>query len=1179
MSSHGDGRIVQRSLRRRFWFIFQHYEEQYWWVVAGVAALAFLLGLIGYRRTGCDWGEAIYSSFQLFFLQNKYVSSDPDILRVALFLAPVTAFAATIRLLLNYLGRRLHERRSTRWKDHVIVCGLGRLGTEIVDALLGDCGRERALAGSLENKLFAPREEDCRIVVIEEDPDNPFIEYYRDRNVVVVVGDAKDTSLLERQGLRRASHLVLCTGSDERNMEIAMRARSHCNKEMAGDPGREITCFLPYRDPNLCSFLRRQEYLHQKDDGFHLEFLDLYQAVARSLLEEVSVHQDRGHRIVLVGEGNLLESFLVELANWELKAGASAPSGLSRPPQRQIVVVGPNADEAVLRYGRIFPGLEDVCKLEGASHDLVGDGLADAVGLDPSRAEPPERVIICCEDEEQGLRCALDLFPRARDLGTPVYLWMTGDPGLEDIIRGESQSGSEYLNIHPFRLNCDRLMKTREMFMRLGQLARKRGLSEGRGYLSGVDLRKNGFEIEAWYGQPGTSRIRDNDLDDMAGQDATIRTFYCEVEDVLGEFNYRLVRREYVVGLVCGDGIPRSEVAKIIERAGGPDRTGKERASGGASSEATGRISGNLESAVNSVATILRDHLRDGWMRADTLTTREVERDGPGSQGKWDSQIDLLLVVGDPDKIKLSEENAGPVVWIDPADPFRVRWENMVLERTVLENLARAIHETYVEYGRRRQDSGVARLTRTWKELTEQYRESNRAQARHFCHSLAEYSLQVVPLRAPGTPITELPDGVIKELSKSEHRRWLEEKQRGFWCFGPMRKEESLLNPSIVEWEDLPEPSRAYTEYANRVLPSVLSRVGLKIVTRSIVELIVGDDVLNRGQVRNFLECMDENGYWVVNMQAPGDGVDEVSIEGCQGDQEIKGETEDDSITPEAVEAIASEIIKTKHLKIIPIPVREILARRLIDEPVAWSNVADEKRRTLRNFADRLLELLKESGWDLRRGMDGRDPVPPEHRRRIGHLLSRFIEKTPCLAHLDRKASTLEHILEMVSNQLKVVRIMAKTVIERLAQAIHELYLLDARSRGIPMGSKPALVPWSDLPEEYRESNRNQAKQYQEYMKHIGLQIVTREEPGAPIRELDASDVEDLAEKEHERWMKEKERAGWRYGPVRDDEHKFHPDMVPWSQLPDDVREVDRMFIRAIPQTLERAGLKLVKAA
>lgn len=56
-------------------------------------------------------------------------------------------------------------------------------------------------------------------------------------------------------------------------------------------------------------------------------------------------------------------------------------------------------------------------------------------------------------------------------------------------------------------------------------------------------------------------------------------------------------------------------------------------------------------------------------------------------------------------------------------------------------------------------------------------------------------------------------------------------------------------------------------------------------------------------------------------------------------------------------------------------------------------------------------------------------------------------------------------------------------------------------------------------------------------------------------------------EESHESWLAEKERTGWKYGPVKDAEKKEHPCFVPYAQLPAEQQVKDALFfaiVRAI---------------
>ena len=88
-------------------------------------------------------------------------------------------------------------------------------------------------------------------------------------------------------------------------------------------------------------------------------------------------------------------------------------------------------------------------------------------------------------------------------------------------------------------------------------------------------------------------------------------------------------------------------------------------------------------------------------------------------------------------------------------------------------------------------------------------------------------------------------------------------------------------------------------------------------------------------------------------------------------------------------------------------------------------------------------------------------------------------------------------------------------------------------------------------------------------------------------KSIDLSDVdlsEDLnelreviAENAHEIWAENRYAEGWRYGVQRNDELKLHPDMVPYSQLPEGEKEYDREMAMKTIKLLKKLGYDLIK--
>lgn len=49
-----------------------------------------------------------------------------------------------------------------------------------------------------------------------------------------------------------------------------------------------------------------------------------------------------------------------------------------------------------------------------------------------------------------------------------------------------------------------------------------------------------------------------------------------------------------------------------------------------------------------------------------------------------------------------------------------------------------------------------------------------------------------------------------------------------------------------------------------------------------------------------------------------------------------------------------------------------------------------------------------------------------------------------------------------------------------------------------------------------------------------------------------------LARNIHEVWARQRLSEGWTYGPMRDNEKKQHPDLIPYEELPEGEKAYDR---------------------
>lgn len=62
-------------------------------------------------------------------------------------------------------------------------------------------------------------------------------------------------------------------------------------------------------------------------------------------------------------------------------------------------------------------------------------------------------------------------------------------------------------------------------------------------------------------------------------------------------------------------------------------------------------------------------------------------------------------------------------------------------------------------------------------------------------------------------------------------------------------------------------------------------------------------------------------------------------------------------------------------------------------------------------------------------------------------------------------------------------------------------------------------------------------------------------------------------EESHEAWREFKAAQGYVYGPIRDEEHRLHPCMVPYKDLPQSQRSKDFIFKAVVISAAKQAGL------
>jgi Trk K+ transport system NAD-binding subunit len=136
-------------------------------------------------------------------------------------LVAMLASLLTVFVVTGTADQLRNEWRARRLRDHVVVCGLGAVGTAVA--------RDLQAHGA-------------RVVVVDPQADD---ELHRETNprCPVIVGDATRPVILRRAGIGRARALVACTSNDALNLEIGLTAQSVAESRPGAPLRLVLRCF------------------------------------------------------------------------------------------------------------------------------------------------------------------------------------------------------------------------------------------------------------------------------------------------------------------------------------------------------------------------------------------------------------------------------------------------------------------------------------------------------------------------------------------------------------------------------------------------------------------------------------------------------------------------------------------------------------------------------------------------------------------------------------------------------------------------------------------------------------------------------------------------------------------------------------------------------------------------
>ena len=212
-------------------------------LLSGALALHFLYTPLGSNESP-GFGLALYATFSMIFFQPQLPFPHEWYLQILFFAIPLLGLAAVADGVLRFGGALLNKKaRGQEWEvamastysNHVIVCGLGKVGYRVT-LELHKAGRE--------------------VVGVESSTDKRFTGRIKEMGIPVIIADARQPETLIKASVQRADAIVPCTDNELANLDIALDAR---------DLNPEIKIVMRMFDPDLA---RRIE----KGFGIHTAF-------------------------------------------------------------------------------------------------------------------------------------------------------------------------------------------------------------------------------------------------------------------------------------------------------------------------------------------------------------------------------------------------------------------------------------------------------------------------------------------------------------------------------------------------------------------------------------------------------------------------------------------------------------------------------------------------------------------------------------------------------------------------------------------------------------------------------------------------------------------------------------------------------------------------------------------
>ena len=308
-------------------------------------------------------------------------------------------------------------------RPHVVICGLGRIGTQL----------------ALE---FRGRRKRSHVVAITPNDSTEHAERAKDAGVIVVVGDASSAATLGRAGVTQADQVIAVCEDEQKNVAVAAAVGRlldpASSTELPGDGRvrderprhrRPLDCWLLIADARVRQLFRQSDLFPHTSGLYRVSVrgLDFFELAARRVSRMVPLDFERigpddatVMRLVIVGFGPMGQQLALQAA----KIGHFANGQKLR-----MTIVETEHSPRPGQFLAQYSALKDFCEVDVVK---VKTGAADApalVSAIPRRGDGPRELVthaLCWDSQSDEPGSETDVLLRL-EADDPTNLSLAGE--------------------------------------------------------------------------------------------------------------------------------------------------------------------------------------------------------------------------------------------------------------------------------------------------------------------------------------------------------------------------------------------------------------------------------------------------------------------------------------------------------------------------------------------------------------------------------------------------------------------------------------------------------------------------------------------------------------------------------------------------------------------------------